>query len=109
HSVGCDCRIRESPVRSTSPAATTPATNAVGSSTSSTSTPASPAAPPAPATGISEKYVKYATGLVGRYDSNKDGMLTVNEWKEMSMDVAPADKDGNGQVTINELGAFMQH
>jgi Ca2+-binding EF-hand superfamily protein len=74
--------------------------------------PASPAASSAPApastAGISDKYLKYATGLVNRYDTNKDGMLTANEWKDMSLDVAPADKDGSGQVTINELAEFMQ-
>jgi Ca2+-binding EF-hand superfamily protein len=104
----CLAAVADGAVRGSTAAPSSPMPTTTSNS-AGTPSPAAGGAPPAsPTAGISDKYLKYATGLVGRYDTNKDGMLTVNEWKDMSLDVAPADKDGNGQVTINEVAAFMQ-
>jgi hypothetical protein len=41
-----------------------------------------------------------------RYDTNGDGVLTEPEWKNMSSDPRAADKDGNGQITVQEYAAW---
>ena len=53
---------------------------------------------------INEKFLAYAKGLVNKYDTNKDGSLTADEWKEMSQPpAAKADVDKNGVITVEEL------
>jgi Ca2+-binding EF-hand superfamily protein len=51
--------------------------------------------------------VKYAVGLIKRYDQNNDGVLTKDEWMKMSNDYSAADKDGDGRITPTELAAEM--
>ncbi len=61
-----------------------------------------------PSGPIDDKYTKIAQKIVGRYDANKDSMLTVSEWSKMLM--SPADADGNrdGRITIEEYAFWMQ-
>jgi hypothetical protein len=59
----------------------------------------------APRGGTSPQYVKYAVGLIQKYDSNKDGVLTQDEWAKMNQDYSSADMDKDGRITPVELGA----
>ncbi len=56
---------------------------------------------------VPPKVVKYAVGLIKRYDANNDGVLTENEWKEMNSDYSSADVDKDGRITPLELGAAL--
>jgi hypothetical protein len=51
--------------------------------------------------------VKYAVGLIKRYDQDSNGVLTKEEWSKMSNDYSGADGDGDGRITPNELAAEM--
>ena len=64
---------------------------------------ASPAA--AGAGGVSAAYVKYAVGVIKKYDSNNDGVLQADEWSKMNKDYSSADADNDGKLTPAELGA----
>lgn len=55
-----------------------------------------------------EKMLKYAERIVGRYDTNKDRMLSPDEWSKMLMSPINADTDHNGQVSIAEYAQWMQ-
>jgi Ca2+-binding EF-hand superfamily protein len=52
---------------------------------------------------IDPKYLAFAKGAIAKYDSNKDGVLTGNEWASMSRDPSGADSDGDGRITVEEL------
>lgn len=53
--------------------------------------------------GSEDKYLSYAKGQIEKYDTNKDRVLTEDEWKSMSRSPANADEDGDGAVTAEEL------
>ncbi|MHB0959098.1 MAG: EF-hand domain-containing protein [Pirellulaceae bacterium] len=58
---------------------------------------------------VPQKYIKYAVGFIKRYDTNKDGVLTQDEWTKMNTDYSSADVDNDGRITPAELGAaFIQ-
>ena len=52
---------------------------------------------------VDPKYLKYYQGLVRKYDKNGDGMLAPDECQSMTNDPRPADTDGNGLITAEEL------
>ncbi len=59
--------------------------------------------------GDNAKYVKYAVSFIRKYDTNKDGVLTKEEWSKMNTDHSAADTDQDGRITPVELGAvFMK-
>lgn len=80
-------------------AATTPA--------AAPAVPDSPASAPAAGGAVPPKYVKYAVGLIKRYDTNKDGVLTKEEWTSMTKDYSSGDADKDGRLTPVELGAAL--
>jgi len=53
------------------------------------------------------KYVKYAVGYITRYDTNKDGVLTVDEWRKMRDDPGSADQNKDGRITPMEMARYM--
>ena len=55
---------------------------------------------------ISATYLKYYTGLLAKYDTNKDGALVADEWNAMSKDPTAADADGDGRIVVNELATW---
>jgi len=57
---------------------------------------------------IDSKYVSYAERIISRSDKNKDKELTASEWKDMIMDISPADADRNGRITVTEYAAWLQ-
>jgi hypothetical protein len=64
---------------------------------------------PAASGDVPQKYIKYAVGFIKRYDANKDGVLTQDEWTKMNTDYSSADADKDGRITPTELGAaFIQ-
>ena len=72
---------------------------------------ASAARSAAPATGgddESRRYVEWAVKFMARYDTNKDGVLTEDEWTKMPKDYSAADADGDGRITPAELAKFSQ-
>ena len=54
---------------------------------------------------VPPKYIKYAVSFIKRYDTNKDGVLTQDEWTKMNTDYSSADADKDGRITPTELGA----
>lgn len=52
-------------------------------------------------------FVRYATGLLRRYDKNADGVLTEDEWKPISGNPITADGDRDGQITLDELARWL--
>ena len=89
-----DSRDRRSR-RPTSTGSASGASSSGGGSTSSSSGGAAPT------------YVKYAVGVIKKYDTNGDGMLSADEWKSMSKDPSSADTDGNGKITPDEYAVFL--
>lgn len=59
----------------------------------------------APRGDVPKKVVEYATAFIYRYDTNKDGVLTQDEWAKMKQDYSSADLDKDGRITPVELGA----
>lgn len=65
--------------------------------------------PAAGAEQVSPKYQSFGKRTVDQYDSNKDGVLTPDEWnKSKLLKLAEADFDGNGSVSPYECGLYMQ-
>ncbi len=102
-------KSRFSSQRSGTPADTTarsePATQSTAVSTSTAPHTATAAAAPG---NVSPMYVKYAVGVIKKYDTNKDGVLTADEWKNMPNDYSSADTNKDGRLTPVELGAAYQ-
>jgi Ca2+-binding EF-hand superfamily protein len=64
---------------------------------------------PAAAGNVSDRYVKFAVGVIKKYDKNGDGVLTEDEWKSMPDDRSQADTDQDGRLTPVELAtAYSQ-
>ena len=49
------------------------------------------------------KVYRYAETLVCQYDRNGDGVLDAQEWQQMHGNPAPADTDGDGVITVEEM------
>ena len=73
-----------------------PPSGGSSSSSTTTSTSSSPAS-------ISDRTIAYADGLMKSYDENKDGILQKTEWSRMKGDYSAADKNGDGNITKDEL------
>ena len=76
--------------------------------------PSAAAAPAAEATKagaatakVPPKYITWAVGNIAKYDTNKDGVLTQDEWTKMNTDYSSADTDQDGRITPVELGAAV--
>jgi hypothetical protein len=41
--------------------------------------------------------------MLNRYDENKDGILQKDEWSKMSNEPEKGDKNGDGQITLDEM------
>jgi hypothetical protein len=65
------------------------------------------AAPPG-ARAVDSKHLEYAQRIIGRADKNKDGVLTVEEWREMLVDPSAADVDGDGRITVEEYARWLK-
>lgn len=76
----------------------------VPSASASRTAPVTPVAP----NDLDDKYVKYAERIISRSDTDRNGALTVDEWKEMIMDVSPADADRDGRITVPEYAGWLQ-
>jgi Ca2+-binding EF-hand superfamily protein len=88
-------------------------TSSTAPASASAATPTAAAVPGATATvgagPAAQKYVKYAVSFIRKYDSNKDGVLTQDEWSKMNTDYSSADTDKDGRITPVEMGAeFMK-
>lgn len=55
------------------------------------------------------RYETYARGIIARYDKNKDGVLTAEEWKSMSTQPTAADADKDGKITSDEFVKWLQN
>jgi Ca2+-binding EF-hand superfamily protein len=67
-----------------------------------------PPAEPAVSDGsIPPKFIKHAVGLIKKYDTNQDGVLTEDEWSSMTNDYSAADTDQDGRITPTELAAAL--
>ncbi len=61
--------------------------------------------PPQP---LDERIRRYAEGLMRQYDENRSGELEKNEWEKMrGSDWAKADKDGNSELTLQEIAEHL--
>ncbi len=70
-------------------------------SRSEDSKPASAGAGDIPAT-----YIRYAEGLIKKYDSDGDGVLVEDEWNKMAKSPEEADTDKDGKITSVEMAKF---
>ncbi len=102
-STAASSRASSPSVRPTSSVATRrePATPSVAASSQRATASAGPG-------NVSGRYIKFAVGVIKRYDANKDGVLTADEWKSMPNDYSYADSDKDGRLTPVELGAAYQ-
>ncbi len=91
----------DSPGSSASPAAASsqPATQSENQEESRGESP-----PPPP---IDERIRRYAESLMQRYDENKSGILEKDEWSKMRGDWAPGDRDGDGNISKDELAGRL--
>ena len=55
-----------------------------------------------------ERYVKFAVRTIQKYDTNKDQVLSEDEWSKSSTIKADADADKDGKITPQELAAFYK-
>jgi len=53
------------------------------------------------------KYLRYAVEYIAQYDTNKDGVLTEDEWSKMARNPKLADQDGNGRITAMEFAEYL--
>jgi len=65
--------------------------------------PPSESPPPAAADGEGERFSRYATLLLRKYDANGDGLLQQVEWAVMPGNPRSLDSDGDSLVTAEEL------
>lgn len=63
-------------------------------------------AEPISPSSIPQAFLGYADGVIRHFDTDRDGVLTVEEWKVMPAPPASADADGNGQITVGELAVW---
>ena len=59
------------------------------------------------ASGLDPGYQQYADGLIRKYDKNGDGVLTADEWSEMSKSPEPADTNRDGRLTTTEYTLWL--
>ncbi len=50
--------------------------------------------------------IEWAKKQIAKYDSNKDGFLTVDEWKSMLVNPEAADTSGDGKISLEEFVKF---
>jgi EF hand len=90
------------------PGSQTPATqNQPASSGPPTATAAAPVSN-AGRSGTGTSYRDYASGLVEKYDANKDGQLDKDEMKKMRRAPPNADRNNDGLVTLGELSEAFE-
>lgn len=86
-----------------STASSTPSSSSSsGSTTASTSTATSPAASP------EQTKLDWAKRMIGKYDKNADGQLTVDEWSAMIVKPDGADANKDGIITAEEYAQFRK-
>jgi len=91
------------------PASATATPGTTSAPAASPGTPASaPSQPPPPPQPLDERIRRYAEGLMKQYDENHSGKLEKNEWEKMrGSDWAKADKDGNSELTLQEIAEHL--
>ena len=75
--------------------------------TRSTSTESESARSRSTSSSSHERYKRYASGLVKRYDANKNGYLEKSEWSRVR-DAEEADKNRDGVLTVDELATQLR-
>jgi hypothetical protein len=73
----------------------------VAASVSSPTTTSSTSAPGS--AGGNDRIRRIAQAMLSRYDENKDGILQKEEWSKMSNEPEKGDKNGDGQITLDEM------
>lgn len=80
--------------------------SAPSSSSSSSAAARSTSAPAAASTGDAHR--DWAKKTIDKYDRNKDGQLTVDEWSAMIIKPEGADADKDGIITLDEYAEFRR-
>lgn len=57
--------------------------------------------------GEEARYRGFAEGILRRYDANQNGVLDREEWGQMRNDPTAADRNQDGQITVDELAAWL--
>ena len=55
------------------------------------------------------KVTRYALSVIQRYDANGDGVLQRNEWEQMPGTPRAMDRNGDQQITLDELVWYFAH
>ena len=55
-----------------------------------------------------EKYREHAANWLKKFDADKDGILSKEEWSKDDFTYTTADADKDGTVTLNELAEAMK-
>jgi len=77
-----------------------------GQGTAASQPQSTPAAAVEP-TEINPSYMRYAEGVIKKYDKDGNGVLKSDEWSAMSKSPAAADTDGNGEITTAEYARWV--
>lgn len=85
-----------SSVATASPASAPTYTEAQGPTTSSSST-------------VDARYLGFAQRMIERYDTDKNGSLSAEEAKQVSVVKPDTDADGDGQITVEELARALMN
>ncbi|MBC8354593.1 MAG: EF-hand domain-containing protein [Planctomycetes bacterium] len=96
--------VNNGSVRGSAGASPSSTATTASSTTTSQTTPAATNAGPPPK--IDPRYLSYYQKLLAKYDTNSDGALVANEWKNMSKDPTSADSNGDGRIVVNELAVW---
>jgi Ca2+-binding EF-hand superfamily protein len=75
----------------------------VAAAVSSTSTTTPSTASPSRGGNENDRIRRIAQAMLSRYDENKDGTLQREEWSKMSNEPEKGDKNGDGQITLDEM------
>jgi hypothetical protein len=54
-----------------------------------------------------ERLARMASAMMARYDTNKDNVLTAEEWKKMPSSTSDADADKDGKITAEEFSEWI--
>ena len=59
-------------------------------------------------TGADSRWLKYVEFQIKKYDKDKNGRLTADEWSASNGDFGAVDKNGDGSISLGEYYLFKK-